>query len=120
MRFKIDENLHDDVAALLAGEGFDVETVHSEGIRGCADPVLAQHCAAENRAIIMLDLDFGDIRAFPPATTPGILLLRVHDQSRPTILRVMRQVIDLLKTEAIRGRLWVVTDAGVRIRDGSP
>jgi hypothetical protein len=31
MRFKIDENLHDDVAALLAADGYDAHTVHVEG-----------------------------------------------------------------------------------------
>ena len=39
MRFKIDENLHDDVAALLVREGHDAETVHTEGSRGSVDPV---------------------------------------------------------------------------------
>ncbi len=126
MRFKIDENLHDDVAALLVSEGHDAETVYSEGLRGCVDPVLGQHCANEGRAIVTLDLDFADIRAFPPATTPEIIVLRVHDQSRPTVLRVMAQVIELLRTEAVAGRLWIVvagrlwivTDAGIRIRGG--
>lgn len=116
MRFKIDENLHDDVVALLASEGHDAETVHAEGLRGCVDPVLAQHCASENRALVTLDLDFADIRAFPPEGSAGIIVLRVRDQSRPHVLRVMAQVIDLLHRETVSGRLWVVTDAGVRIR----
>jgi hypothetical protein len=30
MRFKIDENLHDDVAVLLSQEGHDAQTVHDE------------------------------------------------------------------------------------------
>jgi hypothetical protein len=29
MRFKFDENLHDDVAALFASHGHDVHTVHT-------------------------------------------------------------------------------------------
>jgi predicted nuclease of predicted toxin-antitoxin system len=118
MRFKTDENLHDDVAALLVSEGHDAETVYAEGLRGCVDPILAQHCASEGRALVTLDLDFADIRAFPPAATPGIIVLRVHDQSRPAVLRVMAQVVDLLKRESVIGRLWIVTDAGVRIRGG--
>jgi predicted nuclease of predicted toxin-antitoxin system len=116
MRFKIDENLHDDVAALLVSKGHDAETVHAEGLRGTVDPDLAKHCASEGRALVTLDLDFADIRAFPPAATPGIVVLRVHDQSRPHVLRVMDHVIDLLKRENVTGRLWIVTDAGVRIR----
>lgn len=116
MRFKIDENLPDDVAALLTHEGHDAETVHTEGLRGCIDSVLAQHCVNESRAVVTLDLDFADIRAFPPANTPGIIVLRVHDQSRAKVLRVMAQVIELLKRKSIAGRLWIATEAGVRIR----
>jgi predicted nuclease of predicted toxin-antitoxin system len=67
MRFKIDENLHDDVADLLIKAGHDAKTVHDEGLRGCDDTLLAQHCIAEARVIVTLDLDFADIRAFPPA-----------------------------------------------------
>ena len=63
-----------------------------------------------------LDLDFADIRAFPPATNSGIIVLRVGNQSRPHVLEVMKRVLELLKTEPVAGRLWIVTEAGVRIR----
>jgi predicted nuclease of predicted toxin-antitoxin system len=116
MRFKVDENLHDDVAVQLAGAGHDAETVHTEGLRGCIDSVLAHHCVSEGRAIVTLDLDFADIRAFPPALSAGIIVIRVRDQSRSRLIQVMTRVIDLLKRETVIGRLWIVTDAGVRIR----
>ena len=95
-------------------------------LKGCAGaPIRLSHSIVnEGRAIVTLDLDFADIRALPPATTPGITMLlvhtvlRVHDQSRPAVLRVMAHVIDLLKSEPVAGRLWIVTDAGVRIRGG--
>jgi predicted nuclease of predicted toxin-antitoxin system len=77
---------------------------------------LAEHCRRENRAIVTLDLDFADIRAFPPATNSGIIVLRVGNQSRPHVLEVMKRVLELLKTEPVAGRLWIVTEAGVRIR----
>jgi predicted nuclease of predicted toxin-antitoxin system len=117
MRFKIDENLHDDVATLLTSEGHDAQTVHAEGLRGVVDPDLAQHCSQEGRALITLDLDFADIRAFPPSQSSGIIVLRVHDQSRGHVLHVMARVIEVLKRESVTGRLWIVTEAGIRIRD---
>jgi predicted nuclease of predicted toxin-antitoxin system len=116
MRFKIDENLHDDVAVLLTDAGHDAHTVHAEGLRGTNDAALARHCVDEARALVTLDLDFADIRAFPPATIAGLIVLRVRDQSRPQMLSVMTQVLDLLRREPIAGRLWIVTEAGVRIR----
>jgi predicted nuclease of predicted toxin-antitoxin system len=118
MRFKIDENLHDDVAALLAGHGYDVHTVHTEGLRGCDDMALAQQCRVEGRAILTLDLDFADIRRFPPADYAGLIVLRVGDQSRRHVLNVVTRILDLLKSEPLAGRLWIGSDADVRIRDG--
>jgi predicted nuclease of predicted toxin-antitoxin system len=118
MRFKIDENLHDDVAAQLVAAGHVAQTVHAEGLRGCDDSTLATHCLTESRAIVTLDLDFGDIRAFPPASSSGIIVLRVHDQSRQHILDVLNRAIGYLKGENIAGQLWIVSEAGVRIRGG--
>ncbi len=116
MRFKIDENLHEDVAKLLAASGHDCHTVHEEGLRGAADDELANRCRTEGRALVTLDLDFADIRTYPPASQPGLIVLRVTMQSRPHILTVMSQVVALLATEPISQRLWIVSEAGVRIR----
>lgn len=118
MRFKIDENLHDDVAALLAAHGYDAHTVHAEQLRGSHDAALADHCREEDRILVTLDRDFADIRTFPPADNAGMIVLRLGSQSRQHVLEVMAHVVDLLKREPIVARLWVVTEAGIRIRAG--
>jgi predicted nuclease of predicted toxin-antitoxin system len=116
MRFKTDENLHDDVAAVLVARGHDVQTVHTEGLRGCNDDVLAEQCRREGRALVTLDLDFADIRSYPPAKYDGIVVLRVANQSRPHVLSVMARVLESLASEPLVKRLWIVTDAAIRIR----
>jgi predicted nuclease of predicted toxin-antitoxin system len=118
MRFKIDENLHHDVAILLADRGHDAHTVHSEGLKGCHDNSLADHCKNEDRALVTLDLDFADIRSYPPEDYAGIVVLRIVNQSRSSALRVMASVADLLNREQLVQRLWIVTDASIRIRGG--
>ena len=117
MRFKIDENLHDDAAAFLVGEGHEVHTVHSEGLRGCDDPSIAERCRQEARAIVTLDLDFADIRMYPPGDHHGIIVLRLANQSRKRVLAVLSRVVGLIATEPLAGRLWIVSDSGVRIRE---
>jgi predicted nuclease of predicted toxin-antitoxin system len=116
MRFKIDENLHADAAALLAAEGHDVETVHSEGLTGNDDAVIAAHCQAESRVLVCLDLDFADIRVYPPADYAGIIVLRLGNQSRRHVLRVLRGLLGWFNREPLAGRLWIVSEADVRIR----
>jgi predicted nuclease of predicted toxin-antitoxin system len=116
MRLKIDENLHDDLAKLLADEGHDVQTVRDEGMSGCEDPVLSQHCRSENRTLVTLDLDFSDIRKYPPEAHAGLIVLRVGNQSRAHVLKVVERILGLLEHETVTGRLWIVTESGVRIR----
>ncbi|MGO8689668.1 MAG: DUF5615 family PIN-like protein [Thermoguttaceae bacterium] len=41
MRFKTDENLHEDVAESLRRHGHDAVSVFEEGLRGHADPDIA-------------------------------------------------------------------------------
>jgi predicted nuclease of predicted toxin-antitoxin system len=116
MRFRIDENLHDDVATLLSGAGHDVHTVYDEGLRGSLDETIAERCRVEDRALVTLDLDFANIRTYPPASHPGMIVLRVAHQSRSHILQVMSSVVTLLASEQLANRLWIVSEAGVRIR----
>jgi predicted nuclease of predicted toxin-antitoxin system len=116
MRFKVDENLHDDIAALLASHGHDVHTVHFQGLRGAGDADLAQRCRNEDRALVTLDLDFADIRAYPPADYSGLIVLRVRDQSRRHVLDVLTRAIPLFAQRPLSGQLWILSESGVRIR----
>ena len=68
MKLKIDENLPVDCAVILHGAGFEADTVF----------VIASRSRAEDRVLVTLDLDFSDIRAYPPSEHAGII-----KQSRP-------------------------------------
>ena len=116
MRFKIDENLPVEFVEMLRLAQHDARSVLDEGLSGAADDRLAQTCRTEERAIVTLDLDFGDIRAYPPHEQTGLIVLRVEDQRKQRLLAVFERVVELLDTEVLRGRLWVVDERGVRIR----
>ena len=68
--------------------------------------------------LVTLDVDFSDIRAYPPKDHEGIIVLRVGNQSKPHVLGVFGRVLPLLEKERIQGRLWVVEENMVRIRGG--
>ncbi len=118
MQFRIDENLHSDAAELLRQHGHDALTVYDQGLQGEADPDIAKVCRQEGRAVVTLDLDFSDIRNYPPADYPGIIVLRLDDQSRASVLDVLRRIIPLLDAEPLVGNLWIVQKTGLRIREG--
>ena len=116
MRFKVDENLHEDIAESLRSRGHDAVTVHDQKMRGSTDSRLSEVCQAEGRAIVSFDLDFANIRDYPPGDYPGLIVLRLSDQSRPYVSQVFAAVLDLLDREELAGCLWVVEEHRVRIR----
>jgi predicted nuclease of predicted toxin-antitoxin system len=102
----------------LRQNGQDARTVFDQGLRGHGDDDVAQVCQQEGRALVTLDLDFADIRAYPPQNYSGIIVLRLVDQSRPAVLRVVQRLLPLFAVEPLAGHLWIVDDSQVRIRQG--
>jgi len=119
MRFKTDENLPIDIAELLRQLGHDALSVREQGLAGVVDPAVAAVCQVEKRALVTLDLDFSDIRRYPPANFAGIIVLRPPVQLIPALARLMGQVTAMLGVEKLDGCLWIVDDHRVRIRDSS-
>lgn len=118
MRFKIDENLPLEVTSLLMAGGHDALTIHDQSIVGNADPTVAAVCCDEMRCLVTLDLDFSDIRAYPPNEHPGIIVLRPRTQSKPAVISLVHRFIALVDTETLVGCLWIVEESGIRIREG--
>lgn len=116
MLFKIDENLHSDAVDVFRQHGHDAATVFDQGLRGELDMGIADVCRQENPAIVTLDLDFADIRAYPPGDYDGIIVLRLNDQSRASVSRVLARIVPLFDTEPLARRLWIVDEHQVRMR----
>ncbi len=115
-KFKVDENLPVEVAELLVDAGYDALTVRDQRIGGCDDPDLAGICRREDRAIITCDLDFSDIRAYPPADYAGIVVLRLARLDKHRVVLAIQRLLPILKSEPLAGRLWIVDETTVRIR----
>jgi predicted nuclease of predicted toxin-antitoxin system len=117
MKFKVDENLPVEAGVILGDLNHDAHTVQGEGLQGCPDSSLYEVCIREGRILITLDLDFSDIRVYEPGSTPGIIVIRTYRQDRPYILQKITELCDILKRESIQGKLWIVEDERIRIRE---
>jgi predicted nuclease of predicted toxin-antitoxin system len=116
MKFKIDENLPVEVALLLKASGFDSITVLEQDLGGQPDFNIAQICQQEDRILVTIDLDFADIRAYPPSEFPGLIVLRLSRQDKFHVLDVCERLISVLDQEQIEQKLWIVEDHRLRIR----
>ena len=116
MRFKLDENLPVQLKALLTESGHDAATVADQGLSGKPDLEIATACIAEQRVLITLDLDFADIRAYPPGKHSGIVVFRLPLMARDAILNLCAVLIGRLGESSPKGQLWIVEDSRIRIR----
>ncbi|MEQ8958070.1 MAG: DUF5615 family PIN-like protein [Coleofasciculus sp. C2-GNP5-27] len=116
MLVKLDENLSITHAEFLRNKGYDCDRVTDEGLSGEDDEVVWQQACTDGRFFITLDLDFSDIRRFPPGTHPGILLLRSRGGSRQVVLDVLARVVQDYPLTTLAGCLVVADETQTRIR----
>jgi predicted nuclease of predicted toxin-antitoxin system len=114
--FKLDENIPPEGAAIFLSAGHDCHTVYDEHLAGASDSLIVNACNLEQRILVTLDLDFSDVRRYPPGSHPGIIVLRAPRRTKHTILRLLIRISHLLQTQSVSGRLWIVDESRVRIR----
>jgi hypothetical protein len=64
-----------------------------------------------------LDLDFADVRTYPPGAHAGVWILRPATQTFRAITALVEAGLRLAASERIPGQLWVIDETRVRIRD---
>lgn len=117
MQFKIDEDLPASVAAALQNAGYeDVATVRQQGMGGWKDPALWQAVQEEGRFLITADKGFADLRAHPPGSHAGVLLLRPDTDGIGPVLGLLEKVLASTDLQSLQGSLAVATPQGLRIR----
>ncbi len=117
MKFKVDENLPEEAGEALRDLGFDAETVRGESLSGADDETIAQTVRREGRVLLTLDLDFANIRAYPPEQYFGIIVLRSKTQDRATVLGYVPRLAEVLKERNPAGELWIIERDRIRIRE---
>jgi predicted nuclease of predicted toxin-antitoxin system len=111
MKVKLDENIPVGLVGILNRYGHNAVTVPQQGLAGQPDVVIWDAAQRESRFLITMDLDFADIRHFPPGTHEGILVLRPAKQGRIAILALFQAVLaqhplDSFKKCIVRADEW--------------
>lgn len=114
MRFKLDENMPSDLALFLNGIEHDAETVKEEGLSGYADEDLLPIAHQEDRIFLTFDLDFADIREYPPGSHSGIIIFRLHDQRWKVLEKVLKDLIHQIDFELLKGGLAIMDEIRIR------
>jgi predicted nuclease of predicted toxin-antitoxin system len=118
IKFKLDENIPIETSEFLQKEGYGATTVMEEQLSGQEDPIIANHIQSGGMCLITLDLDFSDIRLYPPEKYSGIVILRPHRQDKISIMELLKELLSCIKMgEDIEHRLWIIEPGRVRIHE---
>jgi predicted nuclease of predicted toxin-antitoxin system len=116
VRIKLDENLPVSLAVALVERGHDVETVADEGLGGATDARVLGQATSEGRMIFTLDRGFGDVRAYPPGSHPGIIVLRPVDQSARAATLLALVLVDEHDLADLTGAVAIAQPGRLRVR----
>ena len=116
MKFKVDENLPEELSQLFRQAGWDSFTVTEQQLGGAEDSEVARVSTDEQRVLVTFDRGFSNIKAYPPASHPGMVVFRLKSQDKPHVLAVATRLVAALNVREIRNELWIVQDDRIRIR----
>jgi len=116
VKIKLDENIPVSTSQVLMEIGHDVETVIGEGLAGHDDPTVLAAASAEERLLVTLDRGFGDVRAYPPGSHGGIVVLRPDSQAVSSVLSTVSSLTTHHDLEQFRGCIVIVRGHLVRVR----
>jgi predicted nuclease of predicted toxin-antitoxin system len=118
VRFLVDANLPRSVVTLLRNLRHDVEFVRDIGLGAAADSHIAARAKTIAAVILTRDLDFADVRLYPPEEYSGIVVLRLHDGAiAQDIVRVVERFARMPEfLDSLDRRLAIVESHRVRFR----
>lgn len=118
MRFMVDANMPRSTMALPASLGHNGEFARNIGLGHAPDSWIATHARNNGAAIVTRDVDFADIRNYPPHEYGGIVALRMPDDAvAHTIVNLLERFLKQTELAAqLPGHLAILEPDRVRFR----
>ena len=116
MKLKLDENLSRHLKLRLQPLGHDVLTAADEGLLSRPDTVIAKAAKEEGRVLLTLDVEFADLRKYPPGQHPGIVLFRFKSLGPMTVNRLIETFVRETDLGSFAGCIVIVEELKIRIR----
>lgn len=108
--FLADECTFSQTVLLMKEVGCEVRRVQDLGLSGSSDPVVFQTAQENDAVLVTTDRGFGDVRAYPPSSHHGIIVLKVSPDPEQ-VRAVHRTLRTLLNTETTFTGTLFIADA---------
>ena len=116
MKLKLDENLSRHLKPVLIGLGHDVLTAADENLLSHPDTEIAQAAKEEQRMLMTLDVEFADLRKYPPGSHPGVILFRPISLSPLSVNSFITDFVRRTDLGKLAACVAVVDPVHVRVR----
>jgi predicted nuclease of predicted toxin-antitoxin system len=116
VKIKLDENLSRQLKVPLSQRGHDVSTALEEGLLGKIDVEVGAAAKSEDRMIFTLDLDFADLRRFPPGSHPGVVLFRPRSMGPLAVNQFVLRFAQQTELSELARCLAIVEPHRIRVR----
>ena len=116
MKLKLDENLSRHLKPELIELGHDVLTAADEHLLSRPDTEIARAARHESRMLLTLDIEFADLRKYPPGSHPGVILFRPLSLSPFFVNAFIADFIRRTDLGKLAACIAVVDPVHVRIR----
>ncbi len=95
MKLFADECVYKKTVEATQSWGHDITTAHAVGLSGKSDQEIFNYSIREGRILLTADLDFSNIRYYPPGEHLGIIVLKI----KPAVLSQVHSVLIRLFAE---------------------
>jgi predicted nuclease of predicted toxin-antitoxin system len=116
MKIKLDENISRHLKPILILGGYEVLTVDDEGLRGKTDVEVGAAAKAEEMMLFTLDLEFADLRKYPPGSHPGMVLFRPTSMGPLAVNSFITEFVSQTNLALLSRCVVVVDPTRLRVR----
>jgi predicted nuclease of predicted toxin-antitoxin system len=116
MKLKLDENLSRHLKPVLIELGHDVLTAADENLLSHPDTEIARAAKDEQRMLMTLDIEFPDLRKYPPGSHSGVILFRPLSLGPLTVNTLITDFVRSTDLDKLVACVAVVDPVHVRVR----
>ena len=116
MNFLADECVYSITTQSLRTWGHNVLTAQEIGLAGKPDETILTYAVEHRRVLITIDMDFSNIRRYPPKSHTGIIVLKIRPRSVEKVHNVLAQVLRDVSAEQLGKSLVIVDQGKYRVR----
>lgn len=116
MELKLDEKFSRHLKPVLMALGHDTLTAADENLLSRPDTEIAHASKREKRMVLTLDIEFADLRKYPPGSHPGIILFRPQSLSPLSVNKFIADFIGRTELDKLAACVAVVDPVHVRVR----